>query len=285
MADPPILLAEKLRGTGKGKRLKMIGIIGAGNMGGALIKGLGFDPKNKIIASDVSKDRLEFLKKNYRIQIANSNIALAEISDIIILAVKPKQIDDVLSQIKPVVGSGKLIISVAAGITTKRIEQKIKKEVAVIRAMPNMPALIGKGVSAISGGRFAEQKHIKIALDILSSVGRAIQVDEDKMDIITAVSGSGPAYFFFLIEILIDIAVKHGLDKKTAEEFAVGTAFGAASLAYKTKETPALLRKKVTSKGGTTEAAFRVFENEGLAKIFKKAIKAAIKRSEELSCS
>lgn len=199
MADPPILLAEKLRGTGKGKRLKMIGIIGAGNMGGALIKGLGFDPKNKIIASDVSKDRLEFLKKNYRIQIANSNIALAEISDIIILAVKPKQIDDVLSQIKPVVGSGKLIISVAAGITTKRIEQKIKKEVAVIRAMPNMPALIGKGVSAISGGRFAEQKHIKIALDILSSVGRAIQVDEDKMDIITAVSGSGPAYFFFLI--------------------------------------------------------------------------------------
>ena len=285
MADPPILLAEKLRGTGKGKRLKMIGIIGAGNMGGALIKGLGFDPKNKIIASDVSKDRLEFLKKNYRIQIANSNIALAEISDIIILAVKPKQIDDVLSQIKPVVGSVKLIISVAAGITTKRIEQKIKKEVAVIRAMPNMPALIGKGVSAISGGRFAEQKHIKIALDILSSVGRAIQVDEDKMDIITAVSGSGPAYFFFLIEILIDITVKHSLDKKTAEEFAVGTAFGAASLAYKTKETPALLRKKVTSKGGTTEAAFRVFENEGLAKIFKKAIKAAIKRSEELSCS
>lgn len=273
-------------------RNKKIGIIGGGNMGEALIKGLLGVPGMSIAVSDVSRSRLRFLQRNYRIQPALSNIELARRAGVIILAVKPHAIGVVLSEIKPFLNEEKLIISIAAGITTRHIEKLLGglggrrgRKIAVIRAMPNMPALAGKGISAICAGNFAKNGDRQIAAKILSSVGKAVEVKEAFMDAVTAISGSGPAYFFFLIEVLIGIGVKRGLNEETARELAVQTAFGSASVILESRQDPRILRQKVTSKGGTTEAAFKIFQRDGLGRILENGITAAIKRSKELRCS
>ena len=266
--------------------IRRIGIIGGGNMGEALIKGLSgaYKPQD-IIVSDVSRGRTGFLRKRYRIRSAASNAELAKDSSVIVLAVKPQQADSVLSDIAAFLTRQKLIISVAAGITTPRIEKAAGGKIPVVRSMPNMPALIGKGICAVCPGRFAKESDIRLAIKILSSVGKVVEVKEDMMDVVTAISGSGPAYFFYLIQTLTEAAVKNGLSEEVAKELVVQTAFGAASLILETKQDSAALRQKVASKSGTTEAAFSVFEKEGFGKILEKGIKAAIKRSKEISCS
>lgn len=261
----------------------MIGIIGAGNMGEALIKGILSAGGADIIVSDASEQRRQFLKKNYKVAVLASNEELVRQSDIVILAVKPETIDAVLSEIRAALNEKKQVISIAAGITTGHIEKRLNKKTSVIRAMPNMPALIGKGISAICSGKFTKPADKQDAIKILSSVGKVVEVEESLMNVVTAISGSGPAYFFFLIEELINAAIGQGLSEETAQELAVQTAFGAASLILETKEDPRLLRQKVTSKGGTTEAAFAVFQRAGLDDILHKAVEAAVKRSKELS--
>jgi pyrroline-5-carboxylate reductase len=262
-----------------------IGIIGGGNMGEALIRGLlsAYKPTD-IMVNDISRGRMKFLHEKYRIRPLSSVAELARGSSVIILAVKPQQTDNVLSDIAAFLTPRKLIISVAAGIKTERIEKAAGGKIPVIRSMPNMPALIAKGISAVCRGRFAKGADIKFAVKILSSVGKVIEVKEEMMDVVTAVSGSGPAYFFYLIQLLTEAAVENGLSEYAAKELASQTAFGAVSMILETQQDPATLRQKVTSKGGTTQAAFSVFEKEGLARVVKKAIEAAIKRSEELSC-
>ena len=258
----------------------MIGVIGCGNMGEALIKGL----KDKgFLCSDVSEERLKFIRDKYKVATTTDNKQLAKKSDLIVLAVKPQDIAEVLSDIKTVIDDKKVLLSIAAGVTTSKIEKFTGRDVAVVRAMPNTPGLIGKGITAVCGGKFVKDEDKKSALEVLSVLGEVVETDESLMDAVTAISGSGPAYFFFLTEMLIKSGIEQGLREEIAEKLAVHTALGAASLMKDTKEDPAALCRKVISKGGTTEAAFRAFEQAGLGKILKNGIEAAINRSKELS--
>ena len=241
----------------------MIGIIGAGNMGMAIASAI----KGKIFLSD----------KNKRI---SDNVTVAKRSDIIILAVKPQDIGEVLRDIKPYI-KGKLIISIAAGVTTSSIEKALGKA-RVIRVMPNMPAMVGKGISAVTSGRFAKSKDLKIAFGIFSKVGEVVEVKEKMMDVVTAVSGSGPAYYFLFTHLLAKAGEASGLEKGLAVKLAKATFIGAAETACRKDLSMEEFVKKVASKGGTTEAALKIFKSRKLESIIKQAVKAAAQRSLKL---
>lgn len=260
-----------------------IGFIGIGNMGQAIINGLiesGLVAKSNILAYD-SDTKKRAIAKKYGIKTAKNNQDLVAKANIILLAVKPQVIDDVVKEIKDKVSESKTIISIAAGITTGHIERLLGK-VRVIRTMPNTPALIRQGITAISKGKFATKKDEKIAQDIFSSVGETIKIEESQMDAVTALSGSGPAYLFLTIEALIDGGMKVGLSRKNAEILTKETLLGAARMAVETGENASILRKKVTSPGGTTEAALKYLNKKNFSKILAEAIKVAAKRSKEL---
>lgn len=246
-----------------------LAVIGAGNMGSAIIKRIG---KNyKIVVSDADPNKFRSLNiRNNRRAVKNA--------DIIILAVKPQNMDLVLNEIRGAVNPKQLVISIAAGIKTRSIEYKIGK-IPVVRVMPNTPILAGMGMSALCKGRYVKLKHIRIAHRIFSSMGKVITVKENKMDAITAISGSGPAYVYLFIESLIKSAV----NLRVPKDIVIQTLKGAITLLEKTAKLPEELCKQVTSPGGTTEAALKVFQEEGFAKIIDKAIRAACKRSKELS--
>ena len=239
----------------------MIGIIGAGNMGMAIASRI----KGKVLLSD----------KNKRI---SDNSSVAEGSDIIILAVKPQDIRDVLKEIRPYAGK-KLIISIAAGVTTLSIEKALGPKARVIRVMPNMPAMVAKGISAISRGRFSGSNDLRTAFRIFSGLGEVIEVKEKMMDAVTSVSGSGPGYYFLFTHLLARAARANGFGKGLAMKLAKATFIGAAELARQSDLSMEELVKKVASKGGTTEAALKVFRQEKLEAIIKKAVKAAAHRS------
>ncbi len=242
----------------------MIGIIGAGNMGMAIALRI----KGKAFLSD----------KNKRI---SDNITVATRSDIIILAVKPQDIGEVLKEIKPYVKE-KLVISIAAGVTTFSIEKALPGA-RVIRVMPNMPAMVGKGISAVSRGRFSARRDLKIVFRIFSNLGEVIEVKEKMMDAVTAVSGSGPAYYFLFTHLLAKAAEASGLEKTIALKLARATFIGGAEVIKASKLSTEELVKKVASKGGTTEAALKVFKQEKLEAIIKKAVKQAAHRSKNLT--
>ncbi|MDP2922060.1 MAG: pyrroline-5-carboxylate reductase [Candidatus Omnitrophota bacterium] len=241
----------------------MIGIIGFGNMGSAIASRV----KVKTLISD----------KNKRI---SSNVSVAKNSDTIILAVKPQDIKDALKEIRPYV-KNKLVISIAAGVRTALIE-KLLPGARVIRVMPNMPALAGKGISAITRGRGAKAVDMKKACGIFSKVGEVVEVKEDMMDAVTAVSGSGPAYYFLFTYLLAKAGEGVGLDKKLSLKLAIQTLIGAAELVKSKDIALEELVKRVASKGGTTEAALKVFKKENLESIIKKAVKRAAHRSKQL---
>ncbi|MEK6733144.1 MAG: pyrroline-5-carboxylate reductase [Candidatus Omnitrophota bacterium] len=249
----------------------MIGIIGAGNMGMAIASGL----RERFLVSDQDASKLKAIK-NRKVSIARSNIDLARQSNVIILAVKPQDIEKVLKEIKPHVKE-KLIISIAAGIKTSSIE-KVLGKVTVIRVMPNMPAMVGKGISAISRGRFAGLSDFRTASRIFSNVGEVIEAKENMMDAITAVSGSGPAYYFLFTYLLQKAAEASGLKKDIAVKLARAAFIGAAEVVKSKALSMEELVKKVASKGGTTEAALKVFEEEKLEAIVKRAVKNATMR-------
>lgn len=256
----------------------MIGIIGAGNMGRAIA--LGMD--TRVLISDKISARLRF-SRNRRIRAAKNNIDLVRRSDIIIIAVKPQHIIKVLKEIAPYVGS-KLVISIAAGVKIVSIEKVLRKS-RVLRVMPNMPAIVGQGISAIARGRLAKKKDVDIAKRIFSSVGDVVGVKESSMDAVTALSGSGPAYYFLFTDILERAGRSLGLKKDLARQLAMATFIGASVSASATKISMQDFVKKVASKGGTTEAALRVFKQKGLDRIVKKALRAAYVRSCSLSRS
>jgi len=254
----------------------MIGIIGAGNMGSAIA--LRMD--QKILISDAAKARLRALKRRRRILTSASNIDVARRSNVVILAVKPQRIAGVLNEIKPYV-KGKLVISIAAGVGTRLIE-KILKSSRVIRIMPNMPLVAGKGMSAIAIGRTASKKDLAAARRIFSRFGEVIAVKESSMDAVTAVSGSGPAYYFLFTDLLEKAARACGLKKNIARQLAKATFIGAAACASATNVSMQDFVKKVASKGGTTEAALKVFKRKKLQRIVNQAVQAAITRSHHL---
>lgn len=263
-----------------------IGIIGCGHMGEALLKGLCgvVEKSTMIIASELDAARREEIQGRYKMIVSIDNNYLVKNSDVIILAVKPHDLQEVLrTEVCCGVSREKLIISIAAGIKTHRIEDALEPGVPVVRAMPNLPATIGQAITSISAGKWAAVSHINTAKEIFSSIGDVVEVDEKLVDAVTAISGSGPAYFFYLAEAMVEAAHELGIDKKTAEKLVIKTALGSAGLLQELGESPQILRKKVTSKGGTTEAAMSVFDKKDIKKSLKEAIKKAHSRSLELS--
>ncbi len=276
---------------------KKLGFIGAGNMGealiGAVVKSGLFEP-SAILASDCNRQRLEFLSAEYDIRVTDDNLGLFLENDIIILAVKPQHMAQVISDITAQkafdVINRKLVISIAAGITIKKIETLLyesldegkRAKLPVIRVMPNTPALVLKGMSGLSPNRYVSREEMIIAGTILGAAGTALEFKEELLDAVTALSGSGPAYVFYLIESMIQGGVDVGLSQEDSRTLSIATLKGALALLEELKESPESLRKKVTSPGGTTEAALNVMEAGAVKQIIIKAIAAAAQRSKEL---
>jgi len=268
--------------------MSLIGFIGAGNMAEALIKGIITSrlvkPAN-IIASDIRAARLDYLRTEFAVKTEEHNKAVAARADILILAVKPQNMSEALESIKDAVRKDTLLISIAAGIKVAKITA-VLGDVPIVRVMPNTPALIGEGASALFANEKAKPR-LAEALKVFKAVGRAVVVEnEDLMDAVTAVSGSGPAYYLLLTEQIIKAAVELGLPEDVAGDLVLQTARGAALLAAeadKRGETPAELRKKVTSPGGTTEAAMKVLAEGRFDEIMVEAVKRACQRSREMS--
>lgn len=261
-----------------------IAFIGAGNMAEAIIGGVlgsGLTEKNNIIANDIKKERLDYLLNKYGIKTETDPENAVKKANIIVLSVKPQNIKEVLKEIKDVL-KGKMVISIAAGITTETIEKEIG-EIPVIRVMPNTPALIKKGMAAISKGRYASYMEEEIALSIFRSVGKAVTIDEKYLDIVTAISGSGPGYIFYIMEAMIEAGVRQGLPRDTAKTLVLQTISGSAELALNSGKEPEELRKSVCSPGGTTLAGLKVMEERSLHEILISAVESACKRSKELS--
>lgn len=254
----------------------MIGIIGAGNMGRALVSRI----RQRVLVSDAERGKLRFLKKRH-VALAKDNTDLVKRSGIIIIAVKPQDISGVIKEIRPFI-KDKLLISIAAGVKTDSIERALGRA-RVVRVMPNMPALAGKGISAISAGRFADSKDTAKTRNIFLNVGEVVEVKEKLMDAVTAVSGSGPAYYFLFTDMLIKAGEMCGLKKGLAAKLALATFVGAAHSAAVSKISMREFIKKVASKGGTTEAALKVFEKRRLEAIVKEAVNAAHQKSLRLS--
>lgn len=264
---------------------KKIGFIGAGNMAEALIKGVVkkgiIDPKN-IMASDVVTQRLDYMRETYGIRAMKDNIKLVSESDMVVLAVKPGDVYHVLDEIKGHLSSKKLLISIAAGIGLTSIERRLKKGSRVIRVMPNTPALILEGASALSKGTFATDRDLEDVEALFNAVGEVAIVKEQVMDAVTGLSGSGPAYVFMIIEALSDAGVKMGLSRELAEFLTLQTIIGAAKLVKQSGEHPGRLKDRVASPAGTTIAGIHILEKERLRGILMDAVEAATKRSQEL---
>lgn len=261
-----------------------ISLIGAGNMGQALVRGLiekSVYPQN-ISVYDVDAKKLTALKKEFSVKLAKSGRQCVSLADIVILAVKPQIMQEAIAEIASSVDKEALVISIAAGVPISKIETYLKKPLSIIRVMPNMPALVGAGMSAYSLGKHASAKHRKVAEAILAAFGEFVQVPEKMIDLVTALSGSGPAYFFLLTEKMIEAGYEMGMKVDVAKKLVYQTAFGSGKVLAQSTEDPEDLIAKVASKGGTTEAALKVFQRKGFGKIIQDAIKAAHRRSIEL---
>ncbi len=275
-----------------------IGFIGSGNMGeaiiGALVRSQIFDA-NMIIASDVRPELLKTLHREYGIAVQTDNIALFKDCDIIVLAVKPQNIVSVLLEIVSDenygVRSRKLVISIAAGITIGKIESllysklddKDRKNLPIVRVMPNTPALVLNAMSGMSPNKNCTDDDIHTAQTILGAMGKVIEFEETQLDAVTAISGSGPAYVFYFIESMIQAGIELGLESSAAVTLAAQTFKGSVKLFEESGEPAEILRRKVTSPGGTTEAALKIFEKTGVKKNIIKGIHSAARRSKELS--
>ncbi len=265
---------------------KKIGIIGAGNMGGALISGLVLSkatPPENVICSDLRLDVLEKIGETYGVQTTTDNEVLCKASEIIIYAVKPQILANVLDGTTSCLDSSKLVISVAAGVPMVAIESHLDKELRLVRAMPNIAASVKAGATAIAAGPHAQEGDIELAKAVFDSVGETIFIQENiLMDAITGLSGSGPAYIFVIVEALADAGVKMGLARHEAQLLATQTVLGAAKLLKETGAHPGQLKDMVTSPGGTAIAGVHTLEKGGLRTTLINAVEAATERSREL---
>lgn len=278
---------------------RTIGIIGAGNMGGVISGALlssGISEPQQVLVSDISAEKLGSIKARYGVDTTGDNPGLFSKCDVVILSVKPQVIRDVLGEIRDGVAGRhisqrKLVVSIAAGITTSTIESILYRDmddvqaskIPIIRVMPNTPALVLSGMSAACGNRNTTSEDLEFVNRILRSMGKALAVKENEMDAVTALSGSGPAYVFYLAEAMVDAGISLGFDPQTAATLTIETIMGAARLLQNRNESPEELRKQVTSPGGTTEAAMGVLQNNRVKHIMIQAIQAAAQRSKELS--
>jgi pyrroline-5-carboxylate reductase len=266
-------------------KTKHVGFLGAGNMAGALIKGLLHGtvlPAAQIAASDVKAERLDRLSKQHGIRTMTDNHALVRESDVLVLAVKPQVIDRVLTEIGADVRPDQLLVSVAAGVPIEALESRLPAGARVVRAMPNTPATVQAGATAISGGAHAREDDLRIARELFEAVGRVVVLEEGQLDAVTGLSGSGPAYLMLIIEALADGGVKVGLHRDTALLLAAQTVFGSAKLLLETGEHPGRLKDMVTSPGGTAIAGLHTLESGALRKTLIDAVEVATKRAAEL---
>lgn len=263
---------------------KSIGFIGAGIMGTALIKSLlnSSIKAEQIFISEKNDSRAQEVVNNYQVKSCSIH-EIARSCDVIFLAVKPQDLENTLLELSTDLEQGALLISIAAGKTTKFIESKLKSKNAVVRVMPNTPAQIGKGVSVISAGTNSTNSDMELTKVLLGNTGLVVEVEESQQDAVTALSGSGPAYFFAFVESMIKSGVSLGLSMDTATKLAIGTITGAAAMLTESGLDAATLRKNVTSPNGTTAAALEVFNDNKLDEIIEKAMAAAKKRSQELA--
>ncbi|QBI56055.1 pyrroline-5-carboxylate reductase [Streptomonospora litoralis] len=262
----------------------MIAIIGGGKMGEALLAGLlatGYEP-NQVLVTEPDSERAAELRERYQV----AAVPLAESARraaTLVLAIKPQDMVELLDELSGDLGSDTLVISIAAGITTSLLEKHLSGEVAVVRAMPNTPALVSRGMTAVSGGAHTGEAQLDHAESLLRAVGDVVRVPERHMDTVTAISGSGPAYFYFIAETMIEAGVAMGMTRDAAKKLVTQTISGAAAMLGDAAAHPVVLREAVTSPGGTTAAAVRELERHGVRTAFTDAIEAARERSRQLS--
>ncbi len=259
-------------------------IFGAGVMGETLLSGLirsGRDVADLFI-TEKRTDHAAELNAKYGVSVLD-NATAAKSADTLVLVVKPQDMDGLLSEIRDHVVAGNLVVSLAAGITTGYLESRLPEGSSVVRVMPNTPALVDQGMAAISPGQHCTPEHLEEAEALLRSCGRVVQVPEKYQDAVTAISGSGPAYIFYVVEAMIEAGVVLGLPRATSTELVVQTLFGAATMLKETGEHPTVLRERVSSPGGTTVAALRQLDDHKVRAAFISAIEAAAQRSHELA--
>ncbi len=264
---------------------KKLVFIGAGNMAEALMGGILSSKKmseTSIGFTEINPTRVQYIQEKFKIRSFSDNSKAVSWADIILFAVKPQSMANVLSEISSIRFNDKILISIAAGIPIRFFEEKLSQKICMIRVMPNMPALVGKGVSGISRGGASTAKDEAIACEIMSAVGEIVQVPENLLDAVTAISGSGPAYFFYFMEAMIEAGIELGLSLEASSKLVEWTSLGASTLIQQTQEKPEILRRKVTSPGGTTEAAIKSFDENQTKKLIIQAIHMAEKRSKEL---
>ncbi len=264
-----------------------VAFVGAGNIGTALIGGLfreaDLSPE-RIYASRRDAEALDQLKTRFEgINTSTSNTDIVKDASVVVLTIKPQSFKAVAEEIRPAIRPDALVISVLAGITTESIASLLGGELAIVRSMPNTPALVDEAATAIAPGRFASKDHLNIAESLFKAVGKVEHVAEYLLDAVTGLSGSGPAYIFMVIEALTDAGVKQGLNRGVALRLASQTVYGSAKLAIETGKHPAILRDEVTTPGGTTISAIAELESHGLRTMLINAVATATQRSKELN--
>ncbi|GAA1443008.1 pyrroline-5-carboxylate reductase [Mycobacterium cookii] len=259
-------------------------IIGAGVMGETLLSGLVRAGRrvDQLMVGEKRSERARELEDRYGVAVVSNREAAAK-ADTVALVVKPQDMADVLAEIAPDLRAGQLLVSLAAGITTAFIESRVPAGVAVVRVMPNTPALVDEGMAAIAPGSHCDESHLAEAESLMASTGKVLRIPEKQMDAVTAISGSGPAYIFFVVESMIEAGVHLGLPRATATELVVQTLVGSATMLRETGSHPVVLREQVTSPGGTTASALRELEIHKVRAAFLAAMEAARNRSRELA--
>jgi pyrroline-5-carboxylate reductase len=265
---------------------KTLCFLGSGNMGEALVSGLvqsGSARPENIICTDVREERLEELRARYGVKTSADNLEAVRASEIVIYAVKPQLMAEVLKETADLLDMSKLVVSIAAGVPLRAIESLLQKELRLIRVMPNIAASVKESATALSAGKHARREDVELAMAIFNSVGKTVFLRENYlMDAITGLSGSGPAYIFIIVDALADAGVKMGLARKDAQFLAAQTVMGAAKMLMETREHPGQLKDRVTSPGGTAIAGIHTLEKGGLRTTLINAVEAATLRSKEL---
>ena len=260
--------------------------VGAGNMAAALVSGIvraKLLPSHCLRVTDTERGRRDYFQATFGVAGFEHNADGVRGAQVVVLAVKPQVMTEVMPEIGAALDPGALVVSIAAGISTCWLEQRLPRGTRIVRVMPNMPALAGERVSVYCPGSRAAEDDAKLVESLFQSDGMVVRLDEKHLDAVTALSGSGPAYVFFLAEFMMQAGCEMGLDHATAKTLTMGTIRGAVRLLEVTGQKPEELRRRVTSKGGTTAAALEVLEAGRVKEIFVKAIRAAQKRSRELS--
>ncbi|MEP7018137.1 MAG: pyrroline-5-carboxylate reductase [Actinomycetota bacterium] len=263
---------------------KTVAILGAGVMGSTLLSGLirsGRDVADLVITGR-NTERTEELARTSGVR-RMGNVEAAEVADTVVLVVKPQDMGGLLVEISNHVRPGALVVSLAAGITTAFLEERLPAGTAVVRVMPNTPALVDEGMAAISPGQACDEVHLVEAEELLRSCGKVLRIPEKHQDAVTAISGSGPAYIFYVVEAMIEAGVLLGLPRGTSTQLVVQTLFGAATMLKETGQHPTVLREQVSSPGGTTMAALRQLDDHKVRAAFVTAMEAAAQRSKQLA--